>query len=131
MEVRLFKKDKDYPIVLEWWNKYQQTPAPIEFLSDWGVIVSENGKPICAIWFYPIVSVKFGLIKSPIANPDTTKEERNMALNLCLNTIHEIAKDLGYTHVLCPSNVEAFKTRLTSIGYVAGDENCTHFWGGL
>lgn len=131
MNVRLFKKDKDYPIVLEWWNKYQQTPAPIEFLSDWGVIVNDDNKAICAIWFYPVVSVKFGFIMSPIANPDTTKEQRNIALNLCLETIHEIAKDLGYSTVMCWSNVGAFKARLETFGYLPGDQNCTHYWGGL
>lgn len=131
MEVRLFKKDKDYPIVLEWWNERKQNPAPLDFLSDYGVIVSDGNKDVASLWFYPVVSAKFGIILSPITNPDTTKEERNEALNLCLNTIHVIAKDLGYSTVMCWSNVPAFESRLESHGYVPGDKNCTHYWGGL
>lgn len=131
MTIRLFKKDHDYNIALSWWTQRQQVPAPIEFLSDYGVIVEDSGKAICVLWFYPILSAKFGLIKSPLANPDTTKEQRNEALNLCLSTIHQIAKDLGYTHVLCPSNVEVFQNRLESFGYIKGDEDSIHYWGVL
>lgn len=131
MNVRIFNKNTDYVITEGWWNERQQTPAPIEFLSDYGVIAFEEEKPICAIWFYPILSAKFGLIKGPVTNPDTTKEQRSNALNSSMDVLHIIAKDLGYTHVLCPSNVDAFKDRLKSFGYVEGDKDCIHFWGGL
>lgn len=130
MEIRMFKKE-DYDIVKSWWDQRDQVAAPIEFLSDYGVIAFQDEKPIAAIWFYPMLSVKFGFIKSPVTNPDTTKEERDEALNGCLDILHFIAKDLGYTHVLCPSNVPAFQDRLKSLGYAEGDKDCIHFWGGL
>lgn len=131
MEVRLFKKKEDYPILLEWWKARGQNPGSIDFLSDWGVIVSDGQKPVAALWLYPMVSTKLGMIMSPISNPDTTKEQRDIALNICLNTIHEIAKDLGHTTIMGWTNVPPFEKRLESHGYTPGDKNCTHYWGGL
>lgn len=129
--IRIFNKDTDYSIVESWWKDHKQDPAPIDFLSDYGVISFEDEKPICAIWFFPILTAKFGLIMAPVTNPNTTKEERNTSLNSSLDILHMMAKDLGYSNVLCLSNVDAFEKRLKSFGYTEGDKNCTHYWGGL
>lgn len=131
MSSRLFKKNKDYDIVLSWWNEHNAVPADLDFLSDYGVIVSNGDKDIASLWFYPVVSAKFGIILSPVTNPDTTKEERNEALNLCFNSIHDLAKDLGFTTIMCWSNVPPVENRLNDLGYVPGDKNCTHYWGVL
>lgn len=127
----MFIKKNDYQIVENWWNERNQAPAPENFLSDYGVIVHDGEIPIAALWMYPIVSAKFSLILSPITNPETTKEQRDEALNLSMDMIHSISKELGFTHTLCLSNVEAFQNRLRSFGYSEGDKDCIHFWGGL
>ena len=129
--VRLFNKETDYTIVDGWWKAHGHHSAQPENLSDYGVISFIGNKPVAALWFYPILTAKFGLMMGPISNPDTTKEERNEALNGCMKVIHMLARDLGYNTVLCLSNVKAFNKRLENFGYTEGDKDCSHYWGGL
>jgi len=124
MNIRKLDLNKDYHIVEDWWKQRHWTPVAKEALSTIGYIVDD----IAAMWLYLSVGSKLAWIGFPIANPNTTKEQRNDAIDLLFNTIHEYAKINGYDFIITTSNIPAVINRIEKIGYIKGDENVSHFW---
>lgn len=131
LNIRKYNKEIDYNMITEWTNSRDMKNNPSDFLSEHGVIASCNGKDIASMWLYPIPDVKWCMIRFPISNPTSEKQERDVCLNLCLEALHKTAKDMNYTHVFVSTNTPPFEKRLKSWGYEKTDSNCSHYWGGL
>lgn len=131
MDIRLLDLNKDYETLSSWWTQRNHVIITKDFLSDYGVLASKNGKDLAAMWLYPVVSTKWCMVRFPIANPDTTKAERDAAMDLIINTLHLISKDMGYKYMFCTTNHPGLIKRLKSFGFVGDSENCINFWGGL
>lgn len=128
---RLFDYEKDYKTVSAFWEERNQLVIKKDFLSDYGVVVEENGKMLAVMWLYPMLSTKWAMIRFPITNPQTTKEERDLALDLVFDNLHGIAKDMGYNYLFCTTNHPALIARLQKYNYTQDASDCVHFWGGV
>lgn len=131
MECMLFNYNTDYEVVSSWWKKRNCPIIPKDFLGNYGFIINENNKKLCAIWLYPIMTTKWCMVRFPISNPDITKEEHEKSLDLLFSSVHNISKDMGYKHIFCSTNHDGFIKRLNKYGYNQEATDCVHFWGVL
>jgi hypothetical protein len=131
MTARLFNFDKDYQTVTKWWTERNHIQIKKDFLSDYGVMVSKDGKDLAAMWLYPMITTAYCMVRFPITNPETTKLERNEALDLVFANLHGMTKDLGYKYLFCTTNHPSLIKRLEKYQYTKDAENCVHFWVGV
>jgi len=127
-EIDLMQNNKE---VADWWGERGMIIIPDEFLSKFGFIVSNEEKSIAAAWLYPMVSSNTAMIRYPITNPNSTKEERNKALDLLFFNLQETAKEMGYKKMFITTNNNALSERLIKYNYTETSKNCRHFWGSL
>lgn len=132
ISVKLFDKTTDYTTLVKWCEGRKITALPAEFLSDYGVMVSIDDTKVASSFLYPQLGVNFAMIKFPIANPEATKEQRDVALNECFESLHGIAKGMGYSYVFCPTDVKSLQNRLTNIfNYTETNQNCKCYWSDI
>lgn len=131
MEIKVFNRTEDYDTVSAWWKQREHAQVPQDFISDYGFIAFENGNAVAAMWLYPVVTTKWCMIRFPISDPNSTNELRSQALDLIFDTIHLVAKDMGYKHIFCTTNHPGLQARLNKCGYTLEFSDCAHFWGEL
>lgn len=131
IETRLINLNNDYELFSKWWIDHNHVIIPKDMLSEFGVICYINKKPIAAMWLYPVLSCKWSMIRFPISSKDSSKNERNIAMDYVLNNLFNISKDMGYTNVFCTTNHSSLIKKLKKIGMTLSSEDCKHFWGAL
>ena len=98
METR-FTTPEDYPELVTWW-KWFRFPAPLpetlpNNLKD-GIMISHNGENVCAGFIYRTPSA-FAWLEFIVSNPHIKdKSIRKESLELLINTISQVAKNLGF-----------------------------------
>ncbi len=119
MEVtsKLFSYETDSELVNTWRLVRNELSIPKDYLSDYGVIGIVDGKPIAAMWLYPMLGCKMCVIEGIISDPDSTKEERKLALDVMFENIHGIAKDMEYKLIICMTDNSSIAARIQSYGY--------------
>ena len=95
METRLFDKEKDYEALCGWWKDWGKTPHPKEALSNTGIIISKNGVDICSGFVYSTDSY-ICFLEFATINKNTTKEQRNGAIEQLFVSALEQAKSMGF-----------------------------------
>lgn len=103
MELYKFNK-QHYNTLVEWWKKHEHHILPYSSLSDIGVIVYKNNKPISASWIYFMNGCDLAQIAWTTTNPDSGLKEKYKAVNLCLDALLDIAKINKRNNVICLSN---------------------------
>lgn len=119
--------DSSYELICSWWKERDLTILPKDFLTKYGFISGE----IAAAWLFPILGCNTAMVRYPITDPKSSKEERDSALNLLFYTIKETAKDMGYTKIFITTNSRSLCKRLEKYNFTKTEENCFHYWGGL
>lgn len=131
MKTRLFNYEKDYELVCSWWQERNHTVIPKDFLSNYGVMALIDDKPVGVMWLYPVLSTTWSMIRFPIIDNSLSKEDRDLALDLIFDNLHNISRDMGYKYIFCTTNHTGLIRRLKKYGYTPDGENCVTFWGGL
>lgn len=126
--IRYLILEKDYSIVEAWWEARSWTPVSKDMLSSLGMMYTENGKDLCAMWLYPVVDSNLMWVGFPIANPDSTKELRDRALANLFKEALQFAKNAGYKIVMTTSGLPHVQERLVSYGFIPGDESVTQYF---
>lgn len=121
--------ETDKYIVDDWCKQRDMQALPNDYLSKYGFLVSKNSKDIAACWLYPFINTKRCMIDCMIANPDTTKEERNDAIDLLLTTIFLTAKDMQYRYITCNTSYKTIKNKLLNLNFVE-DKNLHNYFTG-
>lgn len=131
MEISIFNKNENYGDLVSLWEQRSDVIMPKEFLSDYGVMCKDGDTIIAIMWLYPVVSCNWAMIRFPISNSEVSNETRDLGLNLVFNTIHNIAKDMGYTQLFCSTNHSGLSKRLEKYGYSLEHTDCSHYWVGV
>lgn len=135
MKVRKELTKDFYETVLSWWGKHKilvgdkriPFPAiPIAFLPQNVFVASDNGKDLYSCFLYHTDS---GLcwLAYPVSNLETTKEEREGALEFLFNEMEIYAREQGYFLMFTTSPVKAVANALKGVGYVEGDVLVTQY----
>ena len=125
-----YKEAAHGELVSGWWRARFDQPLPLDVLSESGYVAFNrgSGRPIAALWLYPIKGSKVAWIGWPLADPESNKEERTAALDALYDIIHVRAKEAGYRYIWTTSNTPPVESRLKGYGYVIGDKNVNQYW---
>ena len=95
MQIRNWDRDKDYKTLVQWWTDWKFGTVPKECLPPDGIIVEDNGKPICAGGLYIGVGTQFAFMEWIVADKNANKRDVHKALKMCIDAIMELAKSKG------------------------------------
>jgi len=126
-KARKFDLSKDYDILFDWWSAHGSFPPKPEHLSDTGIVVEVEDKPVCAGFLYNTDS-KICVFEFVVSDPKAKKSERNEALNALIKAVKSIAEQRGYTLIYTSLKIEAYIKKLKNAGFVEADKNQTHMF---
>ena len=92
MQIRNWDRDKDYKTLVQWWTDWKFGTVPKECLPPDGIMVEDNGKPICAGGLYIGVGTQFAFMEWIVADKNANKRDVHKALKICIDAIIGIAK---------------------------------------
>ncbi len=115
----------DFNILQEWWTAhgFSMTPA---MLPKVGFIV----EGVCAGFLYETDSA-FALFEWVISNPASTKEERDVGLDLVITAAIDEAQSLGFKLLYSSIKHPALIARYEKHGYIASDTGMVSMIRGL
>ena len=111
MQVRQWDRDKDYDTLVKWWNDWEFGVVPKECLPPAGVIVEKNSKPICAGGLYIGEGTQFAFMEWIVADKQADLRSVHKALQLCIDSIMQMAKDKGIKLVYTATKEQALHKR--------------------
>ena len=126
MQLRVYNKEKDLPIIKKWWNKHIDSFNEV-VLSNTGLIISYKGKDICAGWSYELNS-KIVMIGWFIADTSVNFKIRDKCLKNLINRFHILYKKLGFEFCTIYSENDSMINRLKNMNYIVGDKNVTNLF---
>ena len=127
VRARKFDLSKDYDILEKWWRGHGSFPPEPEHLAPMGIVVEVDQKPICAGFLYNTDS-KICVFEFVVSDPDASKEDRCNSLNLLIDRIQRLARELEYSLIYTSINIEAYIRKLKDAGFVEADKNQTHMF---
>tara|TARA_R110002074_G_scaffold330029_1_gene500577 strand:+ start:23 stop:436 length:414 start_codon:yes stop_codon:yes gene_type:complete len=95
MEVKKFNKEIDYDELCQWWESWGLPKHSKNVLSETGITISKDGVNICTSFIYSTDSY-ICFFEFAIMNKNTTKEQREGALEKLGDTLLSTAKDMGF-----------------------------------
>lgn len=118
--------DADYDeILVGWWNDWGFTPPPIDFLSDYGLIIYDEEVPVCAGFIY-ITNSSVALVNWVISNKEyREKPNRSKAIDELIGNLTYLCKKGGYKYVFVNNNNSQLISRFENHGYKIGVTNST------
>lgn len=112
---------ENYKVLVEWWKSHGWDAIPFDILPKIGYIINDN----VAGFLYSTDST-MAIMEWFISNPNSTKEERNENLNILINFLSEIAKDLGFKTCFTYTVNKGLINKLENNGFLKTDENMVH-----
>ena len=94
MQVRLWDREQDYNTLVKWWTDWKFGTVPKECLPPDGIMIEDNGKPVCAGGLYIGVGTQFAFMEWIVADKTANKRIVHTALKLCIDAIMKLAKDI-------------------------------------
>lgn len=129
MKVEKFRLDsrKHMDIVHAWWNARMPVGLPESLLSDYGFMAFEQKKPLCAVFFYPVLGSKVALVGFPVAAPSLKEDERVQAIDIVVANVERTAKLLNYQWLVSyPGNKKA-QGMFERLKYRTGDTEVVQY----
>lgn len=124
VEVRPLKESDYEDILVPWWTSWGWPAPPKDFLPDdgkSGLVVSRDGRPICAGFFYTTNS-KVAWVEWVISDKDFKEEpDRHDALNLLVASLTQTAAAMGFKYVYALIKNESLIDIYSKFGYMPGD----------
>lgn len=118
----------EYSLIKNWWLGHTGDIAPEQFLlSDFGHVALSAGKPVAAMFWFPTIGSKIAFIGWPISNPESTRDERSVALDKLMFEIERHALILGYSALTTYSSRSSVAKRFEQHGYMIGDSPVTQY----
>ncbi len=117
MNIRQFNKETDYNQLLEWAKDRGVNYPPLDFLSDFGLIIENK----CACFLYNGNS-RVCFVEALISNPKLNNDDRSKAINTMFDNIINISKDKNYNYIYCNVETEVLKKRLKDINFMISEK---------
>jgi len=125
MQTRRLSND-DYNELCQWWAAWGwEAPVPKDFLSDTGIMVSEENVNICAGFLYTISNAPVGWFTFPVSNPAIRGVARKKAIQIMISEIEKIAKDNGIKYLYSSLRIQSMIDAQKSAGFIEANKNNT------
>ena len=118
--------DKEYEVLVDWWNRHKFANLPKQFLPSTGYIAYINDIPIVAGFLYIPKTGKIGWVEWVVKNPDSTLEEMDIGYKELMDTIINTAKEDGVDVLFVSLRNKSYQARLEDVGFFVTDENATN-----
>lgn len=121
----LFRPEKHYNLVTEWWQRQNFAVVPLSHLPQVGIVVFVNEKPTAAGWLYQTDS-SICWLEWIVANPEIRGEERKAALSYLINEVKRAASQMDFKTIFMSVQNASLMSRLESHGFVQSDKDMTN-----
>jgi hypothetical protein len=111
MRVRFWDRDQDYDTLVKWWNDWEFGVVPKECLPPEGIIVEEEGIPVCAGGLYIGEGTQFGFMEWIVTDKHADQRLVHRALKKCIDSIMQFARDKGLKLVYTATKEQALHKR--------------------
>ena len=113
MQSRKWERDKDYDTLVKWWADWEFGKVPKECLPPEGIIIEDNGEPLCAGGLYIGEGTQFGFMEWIVTDKQADSRKVHTALKLCIDSIMKLAKDRELKLVYTATKEQALHKRYT------------------
>ena len=113
MQIRPWDRDKDYDTLVKWWADWEFGKVPKECLPPEGIIIEDNGEPLCAGGLYIGEGTQFGFMEWIVTDKQADSRKVHTALKLCIDSIMKLAKDRELKLVYTATKEQALHKRYT------------------
>ena len=113
MQSRKWDRDKDYDTLVKWWTDWEFGKVPKECLPPEGIIIEDNGEPLCAGGLYIGEGTQFGFMEWIVTDKQADSRKVHTALKLCIDSIMKLAKDRELKLVYTATTEQALHKRYT------------------
>jgi hypothetical protein len=111
MQVRFWDRDSDYDTLVKWWNDWEFGVVPKECLPPDGIMVEEQGTPVCAGGLYIGEGTQFGFMEWIVTDKQADQRLVHRALKKCIDSIMQFAIDKGLKLVYTATKEQALHKR--------------------
>jgi len=111
MQVRFWDRDKDYDTLVRWWNDWEFGVVPKECLPPDGIMVEEEGTPVCAGGLYIGEGTQFGFMEWIVTDKQADQRLVHRALKKCIDSIMQFARDRSLKLVYTATKEQALHKR--------------------
>jgi hypothetical protein len=111
MRVRFWDRDRDYVTLVKWWNDWEFGVVPKECLPPDGIMVEEEGTPVCAGGLYIGEGTQFGFMEWIVTDKHADQRLVHRALKKCIDSIMQFARDRGLKLVYTATKEQALHKR--------------------
>jgi len=111
MLVRFWDRDRDYDTLVKWWNDWEFGVVPKECLPPDGIMVEEEGTPVCAGGLYIGEGTQFGFMEWIVTDKHADQRLVHRALKKCIDSIMQFARDKGLKLVYTATKEQALHKR--------------------
>lgn len=113
MQDRSWNRDDDYSTLVKWWKQWEFGVVPKECLPPDGIIVEDNGTPICAGGLYIGEGTQFAFMEWIVTDKNADARRTHTALKMCIDRIMDLAKSKGIKLVYTATKEQALHKRYT------------------
>ena len=113
MLVRPWDRDKDYSTLVKWWEQWEFGVVPKECLPPAGMVVENNGDPVCAGGLYIGEGTQFGFMEWIVTDKNADSRVVHKALKLCIDSVMNLASERGLKLVYTATKEQALHKRYT------------------
>ena len=113
MQDRSWNRDDDYATLVKWWKQWDFGVVPKECLPPDGIIVEDNGTPICAGGLYIGEGTQFAFMEWIVTDKNADARRTHTALKMCIDSIINLAKSKGIKLVYTATKEQALHKRYT------------------
>ena len=117
---------KDYEDLASWYAAHNKPVPKLEDLPNYGLI-----EPNIGAGFLILTDANIGFIEYYISNPDSTKEERDLALDAITDGLIEYGRKFGLKYFKCDTQLPSIESRALKHNFKYIGEFKTYFLGGL
>ena len=111
MRVRFWDRDRDYDTLVRWWKEWEFGVVPKECLPPDGIMVEEEGTPVCAGGLYIGEGTQFGFMEWIVTDKQADQRLVHRALKKCIDSIMQFARDKGIKLVYTATKEQALHKR--------------------
>jgi hypothetical protein len=108
-----------------WWKAWGWPAIGVDHLPETGLMVSHEGKPVCAGFLYKTDS-KFAILEWVVGDPAADKSLRHMSVDILVQGLVDEAKRQGFKSVFSSIRHHRLLESYKKAGFMVTDEGMTN-----
>lgn len=127
LQVRLYGEGLgDYQTVNEWWTARHGHDLAETILPPLGIMVTQNGEPLGAVWCYECFGIGVCFLEFPITKPGLKMGEAKAVISMAIDGAVAVAKAHGDFSIFRCHTIPAIARILPGMGFVRSHREEMH-----